>query len=294
MKTQFENFFYYTKAERRGALVLLGCCCLWLFVPYLQKLFLKEQKVDFSAFEEAICIIEQQREGISIGDHSAVGKDTFPLFDFDPNTAGKDTLLALGLPAKTVYTLINYREKGGRFRKVEDLKKLYTLSDKDFKRIEPFVSIKSNKKRLVTYPAALSAPKSVFAIDVNKASEEEWQKLYGIGPYYAKRIVRFREKLGGFASVGQVALTYHLPDSTFQKIRPKLRHSPIYRPLQINLLTAEEMAEHPYLNTRQAAAIFNYRAAHGPFKNLQQLQQSMEAINIDWEKLKPYLDFSIS
>ncbi|MEJ0079640.1 MAG: helix-hairpin-helix domain-containing protein [Puia sp.] len=76
--------------------------------------------------------------------------------------------------------------------------------------------------------------------DVNLADSIAWSNLPGIGEKLASRIIHFREKLGGFYQLDQVAETYGLPDTTFQKIKPYLRiHSVPLHQIDINTATKE-------------------------------------------------------
>ncbi len=223
----------------------------------------------------------------------AMEKRSYTLFPFDPNTATEDELHALGLPENVVRAITRYREKGGKYRKKEDLQKIYTLSEENYRRIEPYIDINSGAPVPAVapdMPAANDAPKTVI-IDVNRASGEEWQGLRGIGPAYAARIVKFRDALGGFASVEQVAETRGLPDSTFQNIRLQLKHSPIFRPLVINQITSETLAAHPYIDRRSAEAVVAYRNNHGPFGSVDDLRKVYALKPEVLDKLAPYLVF---
>ena len=159
---------------------------------------------------------------------SARQSNTATLFTFDPNTLDENGFRKLGLPEKTVHTLINYRNKGGHFYKPEDLSKIYGLSDADAQRLIPYVKIAGTKKDKESYQPAqpeYAAKKVVsddFKLDINKATAEDWKKFPGIGDGIANRIVKFRYSKGGFTSVDDVAKTYGISDSLFQTIKPHL------------------------------------------------------------------------
>jgi len=194
------------------------------------------------------------------------------LFPFDPNTLAGDSLQLLGLRGRTVRTLLNYREKGGRFYQKEDLKKVYGLRPETYERLKPFIQIEAPTEKAEAptraEPVAAHAkapPPEPISIDINRASPEQWQQLRGIGPAYARRICNFREKLGGFAQIEQVAETYGLPDSTFQRLRPQLRLSPVFRQININTANAAGLQAHPYLSWKQANALVAYRNQHDRF-----------------------------
>ncbi|HMP94320.1 MAG TPA: helix-hairpin-helix domain-containing protein, partial [Phnomibacter sp.] len=154
---------------------------------------------------------------------------------FDPNTVSPEVLAKMGLRQKAIENIINYRNRGGRFKQPEDLNKLYGLLPHEKAALIPFASIAA-----VSYPTTTGPPKpdsmarvqqrqqaaaervARLALDINGANQEAWEALPGIGPALAARILKFRNSLGGFYSINQVAETFGLPDSTFDRIRPYL------------------------------------------------------------------------
>jgi competence ComEA-like helix-hairpin-helix protein len=135
-----------------------------------------------------------------------------------------------------------------------------------------------------------SAPKKhTGTLDINRASIAEWQQLKGIGPAFAKRIVAFRDKLGGFYTVGQVAETFGLPDSTFQQIKPQLVPSQIVNKIKINTVSLEVLMTHPYIKRNIAQIILNYRAQHGPFAAPEDLYRIHALSKEAATKIIPYI-----
>lgn len=214
-------------------------------------------------------------------------KATIPLQPFDPNQIDENLLLQWGLDSRLVIRWKNYLEKGGRFRRPEDLKKLYGLRDEEYQRLLPFVHMPTaDTPDSKAVPVALKAPARV---DINRATIDDWQRLKGIGPTFATRIVKFRDKLGGFAAVDQVAETWGMPDSVFQQIKPWLDPSPLLRQISINDVDQAALEAHPYLNKRDAAAIISYRNQHGPFKQPSDLQQLKALTPETLHKILPYI-----
>ncbi|MEL6866611.1 MAG: helix-hairpin-helix domain-containing protein [Bacteroidota bacterium] len=216
------------------------------------------------------------------------------LFAFDPNQISYDSLLLLGLSKRVAQTMVNFRNKGGRFRQKEELSKLFGLRRSDYERLLPYVSLDSivtNSKATSPKSAKTEAKSPSLRIDINRASESQWQELKGIGPFYAQKIVRFREKLGGFHQINQIAETYGLPDSTFQKIRPKLVLSPLLRHIAINSASLDQLKAHPYIKWKQAQIIVNYRQQHGPYSKAADLLE-IKVLDEPWlQKIEPYLIF---
>ena len=239
-----------------------------------------------------------QRDNASPKQHSKSTAPSPPPFPFDPNIATEADFVRLGLSERLARQILNYRDKGGRFRKPEDFKKIYNLSTADYERLLPFITLTpptrtdsttaDPNRQLVTQPAERNY---LEQIEINTATPEQFQQLRGIGPYYAKRIVTFRRALGGFTSVEQIGETYDLPDSVFQKIRPALQlHQPAQK-IDVNTADAETLKGHPYLRWRQAKAIVNYRTQHGPFESATEFAVMREALGADYERILPYLEF---
>ena len=128
------------------------------------------------------------------------------------------------------------------------------------------------------------------AIDINNADLDGFVSLPGIGEKLGTRIINFRDKLGGFHSVTQVAETYGLPDSTYQKIQSLLllQDSGIKK-ISINNATKDELKMHPYIKWKIANAIVEYRDQQGPFKSLEELKKIILLDNETFIKIKPYL-----
>jgi competence ComEA-like helix-hairpin-helix protein len=227
-------------------------------------------------------------------------------FPFDPNVASENDFLRLGLDARTAKSILNYREKGGVFRKKADFAKIYTLDEADFTRLEPMLQLPEKAVFAQTSPApstystdskppsnpAFGKPKLAVnsKIDINKSTAEEWKQVPGIGQVFSQKITAYREKLGGFYEIGQVAETKGLPDSTFQKILPFLKfETPIYRKININSATVEQFVQHPYFDKKLAETIVAYRENHGAFKKIDDLR-TIRAVRLAWfEQISAYL-----
>lgn len=132
--------------------------------------------------------------------------------------------------------------------------------------------------------------KKVLTVDINEADTLLWEQLPGIGQVLAKRIVYFREKLGGFHSVEQVGETFGLVDSVFNKIQPLLRLGDVsLRKIDLNETDEKSLADHPYINTKLARVIIRYRNSHGPFRQVEGLKGIALVDDAIYRKLEKYL-----
>ncbi|MGQ0738527.1 MAG: helix-hairpin-helix domain-containing protein [Bacteroidota bacterium] len=222
------------------------------------------------------------------------------LFYFDPNTLSPEGWEKLGLREKTIRIIQNYLNKGGRFRKPEDVKKIYGLFTNEYERIAPFIRIAAEQKENNSYnesayQPAENAPAKTYTprypiIDINAADTTAFISLPGIGSKLSARIVNFRDKLGGFYSINQVAETFGLPDSTFQKIKQYLKLEDLsVRKININTATVDELKAHPYIRYSLANPIIAYRKEHGPFARVEDIKKVMAVTEEIYQKISPYL-----
>lgn len=311
-----KDYLRFTKKDRVGVMVLLALIFLVILLPYIWPVK-KPPVADREEVEKWRRQMAQLQHSDSAGNQSAE-EPAFPqhytasqkhnaekadLFYFDPNTLDPAGWKRLGIRDKTAATIQNYLAKGGRFRHPEDISKIYGLFKDDYERLLPWVSIKTEtgtgftekyeKKEYVAadkpvYPQKRFAAPAV--IDINTADTAAFIALPGIGSKLAARIVNFRDKLGGFYGVEQVAETYGLPDSTFNKIKPLLQcNRPAVKQININTADANELKQHPYIRWNLANIIVQYRQQHGAFKSVDDLLQLATVTPELLGKIKPYL-----
>ncbi len=306
------SYFYFSKKERRAVLLLLSLIIIFALTPRVFPFIIKPKEIPIdTAFLQQMKSLKQDfpadkpfsavaPEATSV-DHSDNTNAIIRPRVFDPNTVSEAALLQMGLRAKLVRTLINYRSKGGKFRKPSDLARIYGMDQKTYENIAPFIQIRDADLRDLAAntkgptsnqsEAAFKGNHSAsFKIDVNTADTTDWKRLPGIGSRLALRIVNFREKLGGFRSVAQVAETYALPDSTYRLILPMLVYKAMdMRTLNINAASLQELQQHPYISYTIAKAIVAYRTQHGAFGRVEDLQRIMLMTDSIYQRIYPYL-----
>ena len=131
---------------------------------------------------------------------------TYESFAFDPNTVSEADLQRLGLSERQAASIENYRAKGGRFRSKADFQKMYVVSDTLFARLEPFIDI----------------PK----LELNAADSTALVSLRGIGPWYARKIMDYRARLGGFYDLAQLREIEGIDEERFAGLADQLRVDP--------------------------------------------------------------------
>jgi competence ComEA-like helix-hairpin-helix protein len=140
------------------------------------------------------------------------------------------------------------------------------------------------------YPEKRYVRKPVAPVDINLADTIAFIALPGIGSKLAERIVKFREKLGGFYSINQIGEVYGLADSVFQKIRPLFLMAPFtIKKININTASLDELKAHPYIRFNIAKSIVAYREQHGVFTTIEDLRKLVLITEDIYTKAYPYL-----
>ena len=218
---------------------------------------------------------------------------------FDPNTVDSSTLVHLGFKPWQAKNMVKYRAAGGKYRKPEDLKKLYGMTDSMFQALTPYIyiareevdSVAVDSLRKDSLPRWEEENKDTI-LNLRTADTVELKMIHGIGSYRARQIVRYREQLGGFVSVEQVLEAKGMENVDADSL---LAHfwidSVKIEAMNVNSVGVQRLSRHPYLRFEQAQAIYELRRKKIRLDSIQQLQQ-IECISAETlEKIAPYLNF---
>jgi DNA uptake protein ComE-like DNA-binding protein len=218
MKKILRDYFSFNSRERVSILFL---CCLIAFFWILPYWYPTPQKLPESLGWKAQPVDSENivTKAPTIHTDSAHPAFPAPLFVFNPNDLPADGWKKLGLRDKTVQTILHYREKGGRFREPADLKKIWGISIAEANRLIPFVRMPELAKPVFKTP--IERPKSIpISILINQATVAELLLIPGFSRPLAARMIRYRDKLGGFTNLEQIRKTYGLSDSLYQLMAP--------------------------------------------------------------------------
>lgn len=296
-------------------MVLLSVIVLLCSVPFMYPLLVKKtiaDKIDIDSLtvdlrkrrvtannKQYVGYADEERSPYdypSPGYSSYSSKNKGKLFYFDPNSISVEGWKKLGLRDKTIATIMNFRNKGGKFRQPGDIKKIWGLFPDEAERLIPYIKIETTGENISRSNYSNFSPERKYdnrkiyaSVNINSADTIDWMALPGIGTALSKRIISFRDKLGGFYDVNQVGETFGLPDSVFQKIKPLLQISGEVKKININTASLEELKAHPYIRYQLGNAIAQYRVQHGNYRSVQDIQKIMIIKDDIFNKISPYL-----
>ena len=291
------KFFYLQKSDRYVITWLL-----FIIVAAMAVIFLTDSRQGEEPLQEV---------AVPKGSEGKYQKKTYTynqgqprqpeLFPFDPNTADSTQLLKLGLQPWQVVNIYKYRAAGGVYRKPRDFARLYGLTLKEYRRLEPYIRISEEnlpaenyfykyepieERDTLKYPVKLQPEERVV---LNSADTAQLRKVPGIGSYFARKIVEYRERLGGYYRVQQLLEIEDFPETAVNFFI--IPDGTEFRKMNLNRLSLNELKRHPYINFYQAREIVDFRRLHGRIENLQQLSLSKDFPPEAIERLLPYVEY---
>jgi len=287
-----KRYFSFSKREAKGFVWIMPCLMLLYFIPIAYSRLVPAQTLDIEGFL-ALANSTQMERAPEAEVH--MPSDPLALKAFDPNTVSEEQLLSMGVQSAAAKNWVKYIEAGGRFRQVEDLDKVYGLSEENISSLAEWVvfdsaPIKERRPVAVQVAKKVSTPPLAQNIPFSEADSVLLQVVPGIGKVLAGRIIKFREALGGLQSREQLLEVYGLTAEVMERIFEHFTFEPqIHRKLNLNGATVSELAAHPYITYGQAKVIVAFREQHGDYETSDDLLR-IKILDAGWlEKLKPYL-----
>lgn len=313
----FRDFFFYTRNQRRGILLLVAAIVAvwtvnwWLrpaerSFPQTDAAYMDSLMADYKDFLASVKYQDSiQEQRFKSQDKPANRPELRP---FDPNEADSALLCRIGLPGWMARNVVRYRQKGGVFRKPEDFRRIYGMTDERFEMLRPYIRIarqdttttpatadkiqpdttrkdSTRKPAIPLFQHVRKYPAGTI-IELNQADTTELKKIPGVGSVIARMIVKYRTRLGGYYSVSQlkdIRLRADLLEPWFSVDTTTIRR------INLNKGGTAFLRRHPYINFYQARAIVEWRKEHGPLKDLTPFEQHPDFTKEDLERLRHYV-----
>ena len=317
MKRLLKEFLFLRKGEQRALIFVLMILILSLsFRIIADQKMLPEVEPDQEFFER-MAEIQKEIDSFRLASSSRqnrnetknVIREVIP-FPFDPNRISYDSLLNMQLSEYVCRNIVRYRDAGGVFYRPEDLEKIYGLEQDVFETLLPFIHISAEflpgfyedtlkyKDRKKLSQAQLDTLrkdhiptwKQDISVEINSADSISLLAIPGIGPWYAGRIIRYRELLGGFIQPAQLMEVYGMDSVRFEKILPYIRiDSSLIHPMDLNSVTFRDLLSHPYINRQETYAIMQYRDFQDSIKEVENILNNQIIEHDRFRRVRPYL-----
>jgi competence ComEA-like helix-hairpin-helix protein len=304
-----KEWFVFLSSERTGITALIVILLFVIVLPlFFENNKIGEEDMERLKNEMDIFLAEMEKQPAKIK------RDT--LFMFDPNEIDSASLILLGFSPRQAKSIVNYRNKGGKFYTKESFGKSFVVSEEMYARLYYYLDIKQEARKkgkieeapgtirenagtsrenvetakIVESKESNTTRKKIYTIELNSADFNELQKFRGIGEYYAKKIVEYRDKLGGFYKPEQLMEIRGIDSVRFEMFRDQIiiDTSHIKR-ININTTTEAELAKHPYINNFTAKAIIKYRNFKGTIRSLDEMLNEKILNEQQSEKIKAYI-----
>ena len=215
----------------------------------------------------------------------------YTLREFNPNNADSTFLMSIGLSEYVTRNILRYRAKGGHFKKPEDLRKIYGMTDEKMEELLPYIVLPVDSLKKTPTKQYISNKKDTI-IELNSADTATLQFIKGIGPKYAQRVVYYRERLGGYHHIEQLQEAISLNDDDFEYAKQHfIIDTTLIQTIPVNTASVERLKKHPYINFYAAKSIYDTRRNAFELNNIKQLKGKEHLPDTTLRKLSPYLSF---
>ncbi|MGZ4048420.1 MAG: helix-hairpin-helix domain-containing protein [Bacteroidia bacterium] len=305
MKQFFRDYFTFNKRERNGVFILISIITVLVLYLNISSNFVSTKPVDFTKFENDVKQFKTSLASVSDSSQPFEKKYVSPAsvdktivlkaerFNFNPNDLPEDDWKRLGLSVKQIRSIKNYETKGGKFRTKQDVKKMYAIPLQQYESLEPFIQIPIEEKTNATFVSAkliLTTKKpTIPLVELNTADSVQLTTLKGIGPFFAKTIVKYRNSIGGFVAKEQLMEVWKFDQEKFEEIEKFITvDASLIKKININTCEAADL-KNGYLRWNVANAIINYRKSHGKYLTLEDIKKTDLVDDETYRKIVPYL-----
>ena len=269
------NYFKFTNQQRLGIFLLLGIIVIVQMIYFFVSFSIPEKP--FSKEEQQWLSLQSEIDSLKVEKYKAVGK----VYTFNPNFISDYKGYKLGMSVQEIDRLLAFRKENKYVNSAKEFQEVTKISDSLLNVISPLFKFPDwiqNKKSFQTnrveyihkeYPKK----EKIVLLDINKASQEDLMKIFGVGEALSLRILKQKEVLGGFISMEQMKDVWGLsPEVLFElNTHFKIDAVPNFKKIAINDASLKELAQFPYFRYALAKQIITYRSMNGNFKNIEDL-----------------------
>jgi len=302
-KNRLKSFLSLSKYEQRGIVVLLGFIAIVSAMNFLIPLTLHHKIYTNKEFQKEVLRFAAARKRlldslniVKLQNNKQLtfeqAKAKLHPFPFDPNHLTTGQGIKLGLTLKQIRQIQRYVDKGGKFRKKEDFKKIYGISNTVYEILVPYMDLPTANSKLNTKNKAHTKQITISygSLEINTCDTSQLMDQLHLNPWLARRIIKYRKLLGNYYSVNQLKEVYGLKGAVFHKIKPYLTcDTSLVHKIDLNRASFKTLVHHPYLHYNITKRIVNSRKRFGGFRDIIELKSIPGITDSIYRKIKHYL-----
>jgi DNA uptake protein ComE-like DNA-binding protein len=314
MTDYLNDFFSWSKKERIGVIVLsIVLLSLFLLNFFFDRWFIPEQAgwnadslkyytLILESLEKDLENLQPKLNADSLNNFKKVPEKNQPInyFPFDPNKIKTVDWIKLGFSKKQTEIILKFKKSIGGFRTTEDLGRCFVIDENKMSDLSPFIRIDTtllnniNSDRNDNYqpdnPIIEKENKKSVIVEINSADSIQLLEIRGIGPYFANKILSYRNKLGGYIKKEQLLEIWNFDSVRYEKINEQfIIDTSLILKINVNRVDANFLKLHPYIRWSLANAMVKYREQHGDYNNLSDIKNVVLMTDSIYNKLYPYL-----
>lgn len=288
MKTNsITSYFKFSKSQRYGILLLFSVIVIFQFVYFF---------LDFGNGSKGKEALSQQWTALPIPkDTMPQSRNIYVIRPFNPNFITDFKGYKLGMSVEEIDRLLAFRKTNRYVNSAEEFQQVTQVSDSLLHAIAPYFKFPDwVNKRNAGYKTSRFVKKEANAKrDINLASAEDLKAVYGIGDGLSARILKEKEKLGGFVNMKQIEDIWGLSDEAIENINKgfTVQALPAVKKVNINKANLKELMQFPYFKYPTAKAIVTFRSMNGAIQSVEELTKISEFPVDKIEIIALYLEF---
>jgi len=303
LQKNIQKYFGISRAEANGIIVLIILLIVLVISPLLYRRYAtggyQNYEKDLALLDSLSGILWTSAESILSG---ASPVDSY-LIPFDPNEVTFSQMIRMGFDTILARRIISYRNRGGIFHESPDLMKIYDFPETLYNQINHLIRIPENENTFSGHEETEMIDSGIknqikqewilLRFDLNEADTAQLISVKGIGPVFSRRIIKYRDLLGGYVSTEQLREVYGLRDETLLYLKECVFVDSLFEPekIRLNFSTWEELVKHPYIHSELANRILNIRSMDGPYLDANDFIRRLDLPDSLRINLIPYCEF---
>ncbi|MBA6156397.1 helix-hairpin-helix domain-containing protein [Tenacibaculum sp. S7007] len=303
----FKSHFWYNKRQRNGIFFLLLLIvilqAIYVYVDFFSKNQIAIEGEELLAFTEELDSLKRIE----------LEKRKPKIYPFNPNFITDFKGYQLGMSIEEIDRLHSFRKKNRYVNSIKEFQEVTKVSDTLLNKISPYFKFpdwvvkrnQQNQKKKQSLKSNISIEskkdflkeiskesRTISTSDINKATQQDFETVNGVGEVISERIIKYRNKLQGYSYSSQLYEVSRLEKSTIKEILKvfKIYQKPTIQKINVNTATFKQVLKNPYIDYELCKKIFEYRDEVAELQQISELRNIKDFPLDKYERIVLYLD----